>query len=130
MQDYGQPDHFGVNPFDQVDGRHANRQNSYLQLRPRLFNPLNLLFPSYFYSLLSSISSSAFSTVTSYLILNSTVTTSIVTPCVPLAEFKKDEPPNPLTPLTQLCRRRRSAILYGDLTDTEDSDYESWEDQQ
>ena len=128
MQDYGQPDHFGVNPFDQVDGRHANRQNSYLQLRPRLFSPLNLFFPSFFYSLLSSISSSAFSTVTSYLILNSTVTTSIVTPCVPLAEFSTAKE-DPMTPLTQLCRRR-SAILYGDLADTEDSDYESWEDQQ
>ena len=129
LQDFEQFDNFGMNQFDQIDSRHANRQNAYQQLSPRLFNPLNLFFPSFFYSLLSSISSSAFSTVTSYLILNSTLTTSLITPCIPLTKFATATVA-PSTPLTALCRRRRSAFMYGELANTGDYDHESFENQQ
>ena len=115
--------------FDQIDSRQANRKNPNLQLSPRLFNPLNLFFPSFFYSLLSSISSTAFSTVTSYLILNSTLTSSIITPCIPIAEFATAAT-EPKTPQTQLCRRRRDAILFGELADIQDDESQSIEDQQ
>ena len=115
--------------FDQIDSRQANRKNPNLQLSPRLFNPLNLFFPSFFYSLLSSISSTAFSTVTSYLILNSTLTSSIITPCISLTKFATATV-SPNTPLTQLCRRRRSAFLFGELADIQDDESQSIEDQQ
>ena len=128
LQDYEQFDSFGTDQFDQIDSRHANRQNAYQQLSPRLFNPLNLFFPSFFYSLLSSISSSAFSTVTSYLILNSTLTTSLITPCIPISEFATGV--DVKTPMTQLCRRRRNAIMYGEIADSNDYDHESYENQQ
>jgi len=126
--DFEQFDNFGMDQFDQIDSRHANRQNAYQQLSPRLFNPLNLFFPQFFYSLLSSISSSAFSTVTSYLILNSTLTTSLITPCIPISEFATGV--DVKTPMTQLCRRRRNAIMYGEIADSNDYDHESYENQQ
>jgi len=127
--EYDYPERYGMEMFDQIDSRHANRKNPYLQLSPRLFNPLNLFFPSFFYSLLSSISSTAFSTVTSYLILNSTLTSSIITPCISLTKFATATVA-PNTPLTQLCRRRRSAFLFGELADIQDDESQSIEDQQ
>jgi hypothetical protein len=72
----------------------------------------NLFFPSMFYSYLSSISTSAYSTTTSYLILNSTLTTTLITSCIPLSSFSA------ASLATVGCRRRRhlmdEAFVTGD----------------
>lgn len=75
----------------------------------------NLFFPSMFYSYLSSISTSAYSTTTSYLILNSTLTTTLITSCIPLSSFSAASLAN------VGCRRKRhlmdEAFVKGDEED-------------
>nr|SVE79444.1 EOG090X04UC [Daphnia magna] len=72
----------------------------------------NLFFPSMFYSYLSSISTSAYSTSTSYLILNSTLTTTLITSCIPISSFSA------ATLANVACRRKRhlmdEAVEAGD----------------
>ena len=121
----------GFDPYDQISPRRANPKNPGSESR-LFFNPnllSNLFFPSFFYSLLSSISSSAYSTVTSYLILNSTVTSSLITPCIDLAKFATNAV-EPKTALTNLCRRRRrSAITDKHLLNLEDDENQWSEDE-
>ncbi|KAI9563727.1 hypothetical protein GHT06_011191 [Daphnia sinensis] len=72
----------------------------------------NLFFPSMFYSYLSSISTSAYSTSTSYLILNSTLTTTLITSCIPISSFSAASLAN------VACRRKRhlmdEAVVTGE----------------
>lgn len=92
----------------------------------------NLFFPSMFYSYLSSISTSAYSTTTSYLILNSTLTTTLITSCIPLSSFSAAS-------LAAVgCRRRRhlmdEAFVTGDdqqdLVNMQDYHHPSEEEEQ
>lgn len=75
----------------------------------------NLFFPSMFYSYLSSISTSAYSTSTTYLILNSTLTTTLMTSCIPLSSFSAS------SLASVACRRKRhlmdEAVVTGDEDD-------------
>jgi hypothetical protein len=91
----------------------------------------NLFFPSMFYSYLSSISTSAYSTTTSYLILNSTLTTTLITSCIPLSSFSAASLAN------VGCRRKRhlidEAFVTGDeedLINMQGPDYLSSENDQ
>lgn len=105
-----------------ISSRHKSRPRPYLRPVPatdmmnnngRFFASFpNLFFPSAFYSYLSSFSTSAFSTTTTYLILNSTLTTTIMTSCIPILSFSTSSLAN------VACRRKRDlmnqAVVTGD----------------
>ena len=109
-------------PFLPVSSRQKNRPRPYSRPVPdndlmaghgRFFASLpNLFFPSAFYSYLNSISSSAYSTTTTYLVLNSTLTTTFMTSCIPVLSFSASSLAN------VACRRRRhlanEAFVAGD----------------
>lgn len=86
----------------------------------------NLLFPSFLYSLLGVISSSAFSTATSYAIVENTVTSTRVIKCLPRSVFSVEN----LRLMTLPCRSGRDAIEHADLLDQDGTNQESWSDQQ
>nr|CAG4641637.1 EOG090X04UC [Eurycercus lamellatus] len=67
----------------------------------------NLFFPSAFYSYLSGLSTSIYSTTTTYFQFNSTVTTTLVTSCIPLNQFTTS---NSMYS-TNACRRKRNDVL-------------------
>lgn len=116
----------------QISSRQKNRPRPYyrpaapyndMMNNGRFFGSFqNLFFPSAFYSYLSSYSTSAFSTTTTYLILNSTLTTTVMTSCIPISSFSAPSLAN------MACRRKRDlmnqAFIAGDGNDlSEGPDY-------
>ena len=104
-------------------------ENNMVANNARLFGGFpNIFFPSALFSYLSSYSTSAFSTVTTYLILNSTLTTTIMTSCIPVLSFSTSSLAN------VGCRRRRhlmdEAVVTGDEDDIQGPDYIPTEDEQ
>lgn len=91
----------------------SRRKNPFrLKVRPHVdlngrflfFNPFqNVFFPSNLYSYLNSRSSSVYSTTTSIIVLNSTLSTTLIAPCIPPASFST------LNNIAQTnaCRRKR-----------------------
>lgn len=116
--------------FVPVSSRQKNRPRPYsrpvadndLMANGRFFASLpNIFFPSALFSYLNSISSSAYSTTTTYLVLNSTLTTTLMTSCIPVLSFSASSLAN------VACRRRRhlvnEAFVAGDQLDTQDPHY-------
>lgn len=107
----------------------AAQENDLMADNARFFASFpNLFFPSALYSYLSSISTSAYSTTTTYLILNSTLTTTYLTSCIPILSFSASSLAN------VACRRRRQlmneAFVTGDDDlDTQDPNYLPVEDE-
>lgn len=116
--------------FVPVSSRQKHRPRPYsrpvadndLMANGRFFASLpNIFFPSALFSYLNSISSSAYSTTTTYLVLNSTLTTTLMTSCIPVLSFSASSLAN------VACRRRRhlvnEAFVAGHQLDTQDPNY-------